>query len=173
MYIPYVLYTDIYRYIYAYVDNLVIARTRYGITVWGCGGSGAAPLVCRRGALSALKILERNYRASRMLKEVYFERPRRPTSSALVETGKKNVKSTLVRAISANFLLNIKSAWNLNLVICKCFIFAFYLIFSAVLSSATTDVSKLWQEVGNDAKCGIQRETNKNLILIVQCLCES
>ena len=86
---------------------------------------------------------------------------------------KKNVKSTLVRAISANFLLNIKSAWNLNLVICKCFIFAFYLIFSAVLSSATTDVSKLWQEVGNDAKCGIQRETNKNLILIVQCLCES
>lgn len=51
-----------------YVDNLVIARTRYGITVCGRkGGPGgergcASPRV-PQGALSALKILGRKRRA--------------------------------------------------------------------------------------------------------------
>lgn len=54
--------------IYAYVDNLVIARTRYGITVcggWGRGtwGDGVSPRV-PQGALSALKILERTKQPS-------------------------------------------------------------------------------------------------------------
>lgn len=53
--------------IYAYVDNLVIARTRYGITVcgwWGeerrgVRGVKIVPACAAGGPLSALKILER------------------------------------------------------------------------------------------------------------------